>query len=392
MSAKLANWLTARGHEVRVHTGAVPPGNRRGVWGRLRRDLSALVKFRYQVFRFGSCIPGQLYEATAYIERTVRECSVEHMAVPYDLIVSRFETTASTIAAYWCARELELPWVASFNDPFPRIVVQRDNFIARAQVMALRSVDQWWLKRLLTSPDWRVFPSSRLLAHIFRGANESGIDTRLAQMHSSCIPHMGTHSTNLQQGDENPRRASCPRVIRYVGSVAVERDVSTLVQALEAWNSLETRPISVEFIGYVSPIQERILRRASGYGRGKVRVRIVPAVSPADAFNFMQSADALLLIEEPSDSSIYLPSKFCDYATARRPMLAITPRKSTVRDHLSRLGGGIAVEHGDVEGTFNALKRVLAMSENDCEKLAMEFTPDEVGRQWEDLLLSVAQK
>jgi hypothetical protein len=74
-------------------------------------------------------------------------------------------------------------------------------------------------------------------------------------------------------------------------------------------------------------------------------VRYVGQVSPEMALDYSMNVSSLLVLEADMNISPFLPSKFADYAVARIPILAITPRESAICNYLLAYGGGIAVQH-----------------------------------------------
>jgi glycosyltransferase involved in cell wall biosynthesis len=69
----------------------------------------------------------------------------------------------------------------------------------------------------------------------------------------------------------------------------------------------------------------------------------------------MLKSDVLTVIEAPCEEGIFLPSKFVDYVEAGRPILAISPKSSTLNDILSSKGGGIAVDRNSADEIYKSL-------------------------------------
>jgi hypothetical protein len=55
----------------------------------------------------------------------------------------------------------------------------------------------------------------------------------------------------------------------------------------------------------------------------------------------MKSADGLLVIDAPAETSVFLPSKLIDYVGAGRPVLGITP-PGTASTLITSLGGWVS--------------------------------------------------
>ena len=117
---------------------------------------------------------------------------------------------------------------------------------------------------------------------------------------------------------------------------------------------------------------------------------------PERAAEIMLAAQALLVVEADMRISPFLPSKFADYAYAKRPILAITPPVSAIRDYLAKYGGGKAVSHNTSE-IAAAIRDVF--SEERCfgndstslqeEQLSSAFSSDVVGAAYAKMFRSV---
>jgi hypothetical protein len=128
-------------------------------------------------------------------------------------------------------------------------------------------------------------------------------------------------------------------------------------------------------------------------------VQIMGQVPPQRAAEIMRAAQALLVVEADMPISPFLPSKFADYAHAKRPILAITPPVSAIRDYLAKYGGGKAISHNASE-IAAAIRSVF--SEKRCfdkdvtllreEQLSSAFSSDVVGATYERMFRSVVEE
>jgi len=112
---------------------------------------------------------------------------------------------------------------------------------------------------------------------------------------------------------------------------------------------------------------------------------------------FDQSA-ALLVVEADLPYSPFLPSKFADYASSGRPIIAITPPKSSIRDYLSKFGGGYSVGHDKTEiadaicSIFDEQKAFMIAQETG---LSNNFKSEVIGMQylnWFHAIMQADQK
>ena len=53
-----------------------------------------------------------------WLHEAVRQAIRLHQDSAFDVVYSRSPPMFGHIAGYWCAKELNLPWIANLNDPF----------------------------------------------------------------------------------------------------------------------------------------------------------------------------------------------------------------------------------------------------------------------------------
>lgn len=85
-----------------------------------------------------------------------------------------------------------------------------------------------------------------------------------------------------------------------------------------------------------------------------------PIVSYLESLAMMRAADALLVIDAPSGSSPFLPSKLVDYIGAGRPVLGLTP-PGAAAGAIAGIGGAVA-DPADVDACADALLAMLSMA------------------------------
>ena len=118
------------------------------------------------------------------------------------------------------------------------------------------------------------------------------------------------------------------------------------------------------------------------------------------SLKYIQSATACLLVEAEMAEGIFLPSKLVDYISARKPILALSPRVGVVADLVP--GGGITrVDAGDARGIRDAIRGLYVdfrngiLDQRSPAGLQVDqFRPELVAKRFLDLLreLIVARK
>jgi glycosyltransferase involved in cell wall biosynthesis len=119
------------------------------------------------------------------------------------------------------------------------------------------------------------------------------------------------------------------------------------------------RPIACElhvaFVGTPVPSHRRL---ATTLGLGDV-VEFAGRVSFAESARRAAHADVLLVIDAPSDESLFLPSKLVDYLPLDKPILALTPSRGASADLIRRLGYPV-VPPDDVVAIASAIEVLVA--------------------------------
>jgi hypothetical protein len=116
-------------------------------------------------------------------------------------------------------------------------------------------------------------------------------------------------------------------------------------------------------------------------------------VNYEDSLNYVADSAVCVLVEGDFTEGIFLPSKLCDYITARKPVLAFSPEIGTVAD-MAREGGIRCVKPKDSMGAADALEELFdAFSQS---RLHLYRPPETLAQRFEgrrviqDFLTAVA--
>ena len=122
-------------------------------------------------------------------------------------------------------------------------------------------------------------------------------------------------------------------------------------------------------------------------------VHVINQVSHEEALRIISEGSAILIIEAKMEFSPFFPSKFSEATFSGKPIIAITPEKSAIRNYFERYGGGIAVKHNENE-IIKALNTIFKASENELnemivqqKQLSCQFSYKTIGKQYFELLL-----
>jgi glycosyltransferase involved in cell wall biosynthesis len=167
--------------------------------------------------------------------------------------------------------------------------------------------------------------------------------------------------------------------IVYTGNIDSGRDVRPLFRAVK--QVLHYSPNGIELTFMVFDARP-ILSLSQQYGLGSA-VRCIDPGSYQDAQRLAAEADALLLIEANTAEGVFLPSKFVDYCSTGKPILALTPDDSEVSRYLNE-GGGVGVPPNDVGKIADALARLCGdlrvgrINDLSSDRLLERFAPARV--------------
>jgi len=246
------------------------------------------------------------------------------------------------MAALRVARTVKIPWLAVWNDPFPPIVAPPPYGGGERVPMPVRL--RTLLAEVARLASCHVFPSARLRRYML------GLLPPEAAANAHVIPHIGCVAPAQPRAVQRKRP-----VITHVGGLLPYRRPDVFLKGLamhaEKRNSV---PFQVRFVGSGT---ERLAEIAQAHGQRHL-CEFIPEQPYRAVLQLLQESDIFLAIEAHNNESIFLPSKFADYAVTGRPILAITPRESEIRDLLARHGGGVCAATDSAEEVCNALCRL----------------------------------
>ena len=272
-----------------------------------------------------------------------------------------------------------LPWVASFSDPWPAAILPSPYNATKMPL--LWQVQKRLLRQVLEGCDMIHMPSSYGIEW-----TENAVGLSIKNK-AAAIPHIGsfcrtTNTTIHHTG-----------WIAHVGFLSRERVSEALLAGIyKAHQEIPNQFSGLMCVGNVCPEFREKIRHM---GMENI-VKMTGHVSEDSAIQMSQSFLALLVIEaDMAESSPYLPSKFADYAFTGRPIIALTPPISAIRDYLENYGGGTTVQRNSDEiskalirlfsGNINSRKMV----DNNPSPLAQVFSSAVVGKQYQDMFSKI---
>ncbi len=318
-----------------------------------------------------------------YTEQCIRQCVEAGESLlrekKYDGIISSSNPLSSHLAGLILSKKTGLPWVASFSDPRPVSILP---FPYRKNGNIFKSLlEKAKVEKVLTQCDGVHMPSSYGIT-----MTEERLDVPI-RAKSHVIPHVGGNGIN----SDNNNFAGW-----LVHTGKLKRRLSD--EFLEAVKEAN-RQIPGQFKGLlcVGGVDKRLRKKIRKNGMESM-VRIMDEVPPAEALSIMGASGALLVMESQMEFSPFLPSKFADYAHSGKPILAITPKVSAVRDYLEKFGGGIAVDHNRKQirealiSIFSDRDRKKELARAGRQNLAPEFSALTIARQYKVMIEESAKE
>ncbi len=233
------------------------------------------------------------------------------------------------MAALEYARASDIPIVANWNDPFPALIAPPpygegpDGPVPRCYKRLLARIGQ--------AAGWHVFPSERLRGYMLQFLPQG------AAARASVIPHIGGEMPAARSGADGAAFR-----LTHAGALLPYRRVEVFFEGLAVFLAGPSfgRELQVVLIG---PQGDELRAVARRYGADKA-CQFLPEMEHARCAQYLSDSDALLVIEAQMSESIFLPSKFADYARTRKPILAVAPRRGTIADLIGTYGGGVLAD------------------------------------------------
>lgn len=282
-----------------------------------------------------------------WTSEAVRQAKLLHRNSPFDVVYSRSLPMFGHIAGYWCAKEFNLPWIANINDPWDFHQFPVGIFFEN-QTRTDIALSDFWMRKTLRYADLVTYPSDRLRHY---QSNLAAIPHK-----SQIIPHVGNSQFLGEESGANGNTTNFHLV--HAGKLGSNemtgRSAAALLDGLRLFLNECGEARNFTRLTLVGPEDRATQAHTHRLGL-EATVVCVGRTDYEESLRYIQSASACLLVEAEMPEGIFLPSKLVDYISARKPILALSPRVGVVAD-LASGGGIIRVDPGDACAIRDAIR------------------------------------
>ena len=293
----------------------------------------------------------------------------------YDCIVTRSQYHSAHLVGLALKRQhSQLPWLASFSDPWTGAVYERS-------VPLLSAWSRSMERQVLASADALVFPTDEMRDFVARNHDDLDILARSAIVPHGFDPALSAQAARL-------RLQARPLRIGLFGSFYGPRSPAPLLAGLAALRDGSGPEVRLEVYGPNAALFAKSLECFPDLATTVVHGG---ALDHLTALRRMPDCDLLVMVDAPMESpSIFLPSKLVDYIGSGRPILAITPDGAAAR--IARSVGGVVAPPNNPSAIGQALVAAIALARSQPSPLRTDrHEVFEIGRVAADLRRAIEE-
>ena len=285
-----------------------------------------------------------------------------------DLVLSCSHPFDSHLVGLKIKDKFNLPWISFFSDPWP---ILPNEYQLKTQIMLLNKIKSIYFNKVINSCDAVATPTKY----------QSKYMEKVQKVNFSYkyydLPHIGESPSHI-----NPMYNNW---LVHTGTLERGQVSLPLLRALKMFSI--NHHDSLEGLLLVGTVCNEFNTLAKKESLSNY-IKHIGQVSHEEAINISAGAKLLLIIDWDMEESPILRAKLSDYAMTGRPILAVTSKRSAVRDYIEKYGGGVAVVHKEDE-IYNALISLAIQSETgkeknllDTKKLAEQFSIDFISKKY----------
>lgn len=366
---KVTAAIRLAGHDVTVIAGAVN--------SKIKNEGYDVIYIKYLDQYLNGLLPIKINKVVkefiqlTYLNRWVRD-SIKLSVKILTSKTTNMVFTQSTpfdchLVGLYLKKKYGVKWTASFSDPYPISIAPYPYQYAN-KIPFIRAIQRYRLKMVLRYADKILVSSSESYELMCKFTNSI--------MDNKCcvIPHIGIDfddSFNSLPGDG---------WLIHTGKLTKERSIRNLLLAIKECSQRNANFKGVKFIGQVNDAYKKEVHQL---GLDK-NVQFFDEIEQSLVKEAIKDCSGLLLVEANMEYSPFLPSKFADYATLFKPILAITPERSQVSYYLGKYGGGIVCGY-DLDSITNGIIKLIDGEITGSARLGRYFSISNVSRKYSEI-------
>lgn len=259
----------------------------------------------------------------------------------FDYIHSISFSCANHLIAYKIKRQMDIPWVAQFYDPW------YDNPDRRFKTDFFKTIDLRQEKVVSDYADLIIVYTQRMM--------EKWIERYGDNMKDKIVYLPQTISTALPPVEKHIRSGKLK--ITHIGNFQLQRNSIPFIEALNELNSQIPNLSSLVEVTYVGKVTEKemdlinCLKLSSFFN-------IIGRVEENECNKYYHQADIFLAVDAPFENNVFFPSKVMKYLYFDKPILGITPSGSVLSEELKK-SGHVSIDNGNIDEIVSYLKVAL---------------------------------
>jgi hypothetical protein len=246
-----------------------------------------------------------------------------------------------------------VPWIANYHDPYPVSLYPRP-YCRRYPLISGRQ--EAVHRKILAAASALTFPSRRLLEWVLRDDLEQYRDKAFV------IPHLASELPAPNSAVETfkiPLARSDDFTIVHTGTLLGHRDPRVLLRGFLDFiqdDREKRRRAHLVFVGGIAgeARQHLTLSECSQLVGSDNLVCVDQRIHYHAALDIAKSAVSVVVLEANAAESPFFPAKLADYLFLRKPILALSPKRSVVADTLGQ-DYRLWVAPDDTKGVTSAL-------------------------------------
>jgi glycosyltransferase involved in cell wall biosynthesis len=250
---------------------------------------------------------------------------------PVDAIISTGPPHTTHLIAYGVTRQIHVPWIADFRDPWTNI-----DFYDQLRLTKWADRKHRRLEKLVLKHATEIVTVSNSWAKDFRMLS----DQRDIKVITNGFDHLDFDSEGVTLDDKF--------TICHIGSMNKDRNTPALWKALKELNRSDPNfkdKLSIKLIGQVD---HSIFSAINEHGLGD-HLNHIPFLPHNEAVKHLQTSQLLLLpINDTPNSMGVIPGKLFEYMGAQRPIICIGPKNGDSATIVSNSGAGAIFGYEEV--------------------------------------------